>query len=391
MHICHVINHFDIGSGYEEELSAKYASKIGYKVTVLTTNIKIKTPGFSFASRFKKPGIYLKDNIRIIRIPSFPLPLDLTPIPFGILVAKLIDADIYHIHGIRQPICISLVLLSKFLKIKCLIDTHDFEYTSHQAFYKGDNILRKLAKIEFKYLRRNIGRFILESNNYVLSWGKVCTLFLREFYNYSGYVKESFIGFDGTIFKPINKFQNYQENSRTFKLLFVGFLSERKKPILLLKILEFLPDKFTLTIVGGGDDQSINELKDFLEEKKLKGRVKIFYKLSQKKLSKKIQSHHLGIYPSSSSVSCSQIIGCGIPVMISSNQKFSYLAKAINLDINVEQIISDEDLIRSFTKKIIEIEKQIDLYKKNTINIRNEFSFQKSFNTLNNEYKKILR
>ncbi len=77
--------------------------------------------------------------------------------------------------------------------------------------------------------------------------------------------------------------------------------------------------------------------------------------------------------------------------MISSNQKFSYLAKAINLDINVDQIISDEDLIRIFIKKIIEIEKKIDFYKEKTMKIRNEFSFQKSFNTLNNEYKKILR
>ena len=72
-----------------------------------------------------------------------------------------------------------------------------------------------------------------------------------------------------------------------------------------------------------GTKNTLRNFQILLENYKLKNRVKIIGEVNYTALPKFMNQLDLCLYLYSSSVSCQQILGCGIPILISQNQQFA--------------------------------------------------------------------
>ncbi len=345
--VIHIIQFFEPNQGYEEDLLSIYQAKEGNKVFILTSSILPGREGRSFKSRIQWPRIEINNQRYIIRLPAILLPSKasfLIGASFFLIFKKF---DYLHIHGLLNPLGFIYTLITNFKKGKVITDNHDFVYSTHQLAYSGNNIYKKIRKLEFEIFRRFTGIFQLLLSDSVIGYEKVCKDFLIDFYKYKGKINQFTIGYDSNIFYPDCKSTSSKQK---INLGFVGQLSKRKRPDLLLRILSNLPCNYNLIIIGSWDKKCLQEFNLLIKYYGLIDQVNIMGGILYKDLPKYINKLDLGIYLNSSSISCQQILGCGIPLLINNNQQFASSADFYGSALNFK---NEKDMINNSTNWIL--------------------------------------
>ena len=317
----HVIQFFESDQGYEEDLLSKYQAMDGNKVYILTSNLLPGREGRSFLSRIMLPCIESDFNRIIIRLPIFLLPSKASILIGAIIPLIFLRYDYLQLHGLLNPLGFLYGIIARLRRKKVISDNHDFIYSTHQLAYKGRSIYHVLRKYEFIIIRKILGKLQLNISNYIFAYERLCVNFLKDFYEFRGNIKMLKIGFDHNLFKVNKKIPN--KNKEIINIGFVGQISKRKKPEELLKIVNRLPGNYHLIIIGGWEKNTLRNFQILLENYKLKNRIKIIGEVNYTALPKFMNQLDLCLYLHSSSVSCLQILGCGIPILISQNQQFA--------------------------------------------------------------------
>jgi len=119
--------------------------------------------------------------------------------------------------------------------------------------------------------------------------------------------------------------------------IFVGRLTEFKKPLILVKafhlVLNKLPKESNLVILGSGDQKSI--LIDYVQKYKLKERVHIKGHVSSyEELKKYYHSSLFSVSPGYVGLSITQSFGFGVPMLVSKNENHSPEIEAFKDKVN---------------------------------------------------------
>ena len=326
----------------------------------------------------------ISENFWIIRIPSIPLPSDLTSIQFIIPILYFLRSRVFHVHGLRQPSSLIACFWLSFQKKNVLVDTHDFFYQSHQLNYFGFNIYKILRKFEFQHIRVNLGKLVLNLPSIkIVSWGSICTDFLRKYYDYHGPIHQLSIGYDGFLFSSIKR--NLKQNNNV-ELVFLGVLAPRKKPVVLLKILNSLPQNYSLKFIGGYS-KSMKAILDYhIQKLELFNRVTFTGHLEFQDLPTALKTADIAIYPSSSSISCTQLLACGIPVLISSDQKFAYIAEETNTQVMVHDDDTEDTLVLKFSRQIMLVKDKYHMFSNRSKNLAKLYDYKQTFLDLSRLY-----
>lgn len=164
MHIIHLClaNHFSDGYSYQENLLTKYHRKIGFEVTVLSSQWTFDNNGKLVKT--KKNDYFNEDGVRIIRLPTI----------YGNSKTRLkIYRNLYDIIGdlnpdiifIHCPQFLNIITVGKYLKkhpyVKGYIDNHS-DYSNSATSWISKNIQHKIiwrfcvGKVE-KYIKKFYG------------------------------------------------------------------------------------------------------------------------------------------------------------------------------------------------------------------------------------------
>lgn len=144
-------------------------------------------------------------------------------------------------------------------------------------------------------------------------------------------------------------------NIGALNLIYVGRLTELKKPLFLVKAfhqgIEVFPKEMKLIIVGEGNEKS--KILDFIEEKGITDRVQLMGHVNDYKTLKKLYSNSFfSVSPGYIGLSVTQSFGFGVPMIISKNENHSPEIEAVKEKENA--LFFDTDNKEDFVLKLKE-------------------------------------
>jgi glycosyltransferase involved in cell wall biosynthesis len=160
---------------------------------------------------------------------------------------------------------------------------------------------------------------------------------------------------NAVFFKEEILFDNSKKND-IINLIYVGRLTELKKPFLLVKAfadsLEFIPSKANLIIVGEGDEK--NKIINFIKKYKFENKVQILGHVSDYHVLKELYSKSLfSVSPGYVGLSAVQSFCFGVPMLISKNENHSPEIEAVEESEN--SLFFETNNIKDFSSKILEV------------------------------------
>ena len=275
---------------------------------------------------------------------------------------------------LQDPITGFFVILSlkiRKLPVKIVVETHgDFIDT---ISLEKNLILPKLYSSIFSYL----AKYSIQNADLIRSISDFTEKQVLKF----GY-KGSFVRFPAWI--NIDNYLNAEINrsfTDTFKIIFVGSVTERKNPKIIIESLETIDTNISLEIIGQTPNSKyLKELKELISRSKHSQNISLTPFISSKELIKKYSSTNLFILPSKSEGLGRVIIeaqSTACPVLVSSNtgmtdlvienetgyifennnkkdlkEKMQYIIKnydnAVQVGLNSRDFVKDNQSIKNF-------------------------------------------
>ncbi len=275
---------------------------------------------------------------------------------------------------LQDPITGFFVILSlkiRKLPVKIVVETHgDFIDT---ISLEKNLIIPKLYSSIFSYL----AKYSIQNADLIRSISDFTEKQVLKF----GY-KGSFVRFPAWI--NIDNYLNAEINrsfTDTFKIIFVGSVTERKNPKIIIESLETIDTNISLEIIGQTPNSKyLKELKELISRSKHSQNISLTPFISSKELIKKYSSTNLFILPSKSEGLGRVIIeaqSTACPVLVSSNtgmtdlvienetgyifennnkkdlkEKMQYIIKnydnAVQVGLNSRDFVKDNQSIKNF-------------------------------------------
>ena len=275
---------------------------------------------------------------------------------------------------LQDPVTGFFVILSlkiRKLPVKIVVETHgDFIDT---ISLEKNLIIPKLYSSIFSYL----AKYSIQNADLIRSISDFTEKQVLKF----GY-KGSFVRFPAWI--NIDNYLNAEINrsfTDTFKIIFVGSVTERKNPKIIIESLETIDTNISLEIIGQTPNSKyLKELKELISRSKHSQNISLTPFISSKELIKKYSSTNLFILPSKSEGLGRVIIeaqSTACPVLVSSNtgmtdlvienetgyifennnkkdlkEKMQYIIKnydnAVQVGLNSRDFVKDNQSIKNF-------------------------------------------
>ncbi len=344
--ILHCIPFFEYLSGYEEDLSVRYAAAAGYEVIVITSWYSIKKANSTLSSRLNLRFKEQIDGATIYRLPGIILPSGASFALGTLLLVLLLMPDVLHIHGLASPNGWLIALIGNLVGAQVLSDSHDYVYSTHQLADIGKSLYKRLRYLEFTLIRRRLGQIQLAMSDSVICYEKKTEQFLRDFYLFTGPVNNVYLGYEEKYFYTRVK-KKYSEKK---VIGFVGQVSERKRLENLLYILDQLGDNYLLLVIGEWDPKCKKKFLTLASELRLDSRVILKEDISYSKVGSEIRKMDVAIYLYSSSISCNQILACGVPLIMAKGQQFESAARSYGFVIEAE---TPQELVKESARLVI--------------------------------------
>lgn len=128
-------------------------------------------------------------------------------------------------------------------------------------------------------------------------------------------------GYDSSLFSWTSKDSAEKGLDHLTKVISVGRISPVKGYDLLIQAMADLPDNFTLTLVGNGDERVKRQLESLVRKLSLEKRVTFIGDVSNSEVPSLLRKHDLFCMPSrleSFGIAALEAMGCGLPVVASS-------------------------------------------------------------------------
>ncbi|MBI9008548.1 MAG: glycosyltransferase family 4 protein [Tenericutes bacterium] len=344
---------------YQENLLTKYHAKLGYEVSIITTNLSRDKQGNVFND--ERSEYINSDNCKIFRLKlkngcryssKFRKFENILPIILSI------RPDIIFVHNIQF---LDIFVILKYLRViekageskpKLFIDSHTDFVNS------GNTFLSKyiLHKIVWRYVSKKLIKHVDKFYGVL----PARTLFLNEIYKIPTSKTETlYMGVDDEL--VIEAKQNFVReivrneigvSKEEFLIITGGKIDKNKKQVLVLMEAVNKMEKFDGKLVVFGSISS--ELKnDFASH--LSDRIIFVGWLDSTKIYKYFHSVDLAIFPGLHSVYWEQVVGMGVPsifkfipgfthVDLGGNCKFIYNDTLEEISSLVEKVINEEEL-----------------------------------------------
>jgi len=395
MKIIHIEDFFHPNAGYQVNILAKYQSKLGHQVYVITSKFK-KLPTnlkeyFGINNIRKIDKIYYdKYNVGIIRV-SLIAYLSGRSI-YKKDIFKIVDdlkPDILYVHGNDTYIGIRYILKANKLSYPLISDNHMVEFASKNKYRKVFYwIYRKF--ITPKIIKNNIIIIRTANSNYI--------------FKYYGIPKalSPLIGFgsDLMLFHPDRKLKDKNRKdlsipTESIVIIYAGKLDEAKGGRFFAEAIKekFETKKDIVFLIIG------NLIGDYGKEISLifeKSKNKIIHIPTQKyqDLAKYYQIADIAVFPKQCSLSFYDVQACGLPVLLEKNE------------INLKRIIHNNGMLfepnnkDDFRAKIYEYvnmpSELLDAMKKNSYEyIKNNYNYEdiciKYMNVINESIERFNR
>jgi glycosyltransferase involved in cell wall biosynthesis len=271
---------------------------------------------------------------------------------FGLLRLLYIKRPtIVHCHTTMQLPALITPIFCYFLKIRCVIDCHEFDYTGFPLSPIYHNLKSRIVKFEYKFFRTPLAKIALRLSHKIISVAPVCTNFLQFYFKTNiEKIVELNLCVDTTIYKQdLRERRKIREelsiSDDEILFIFSGLLSERKKASSYIEILKRLPKNFCLLYVISGTDEEIDFLKGQISSGNLGRRIFIRTGVDSKDIVKYYSASDLGLWLYNNSVSFLEAMACSLPVCIS-NMQLSYLTNSehsfiLNSSSSIEMYAAD--------------------------------------------------
>lgn len=371
MKILHIISYFQPEKKYEESLTARYQSKKGHEVHVLTSNLMAPFAGMTKKSRLRNDYEY--ENVQIHRLPTIELYTDLVLLWGCFSRIKKINPDIIHAHTTIQYSVLIAFIASKLLNIPYVIDCHDFAFKGSVLNPISWNFRTVLRFLEFKIVRKKLIKIALSSSKKVISVAPVCTEFLRSEFGVAEHrISTKFLAVECTNSKVKLRF-----NSENIKFLYTGIYSERKQIPKYFELFKLLPESYILNLFLMLDRKTEKSLQNQIDSEGLSERIMIISNKSPTDIEEAYLNHDIGIWIFNNSISFLQAMDKGLPVIIGKmqlsyliNENHGYLIEDIsipemaekikNIVSNKEEILVKSNKGMNYVKENISYEKYIE-------------------------------
>lgn len=393
MKIVHLVDYFMPQLGYQECLLAKYHAK-KHVVTILTSDKYYPFPNYKesyqkmMGNRQQKTGEEEKNNYKINRLKSyFEIPSSTLILYKGILKElKKIKPDIIICHGLIKP-TIFWACLYKRQNPQCrLIGDH------HEAIYNTnlkDSFLKRVYLLLWKFFLKP--RILRYADKLIATGPDEKDFAVKHLFGEKNADKIEIIslGADEEKFFIDEKKRNKMRKSFRLKdddvlILNAGKLNQSKKSLELLEVFEKIhqvnPNTY-LMFVGGGDENYLQKMRDFIKTKQLNKNVFLQSFIPNDKLPDYLNLADIGCWPGSRSNVFWEALACGLPLIL---EKRAYTEELISNDNGqqVENLLDLENTLRDFV-----VDK--NLRKKMSQNSKELFQKKFSYTKLSEEFLSV--
>ena len=300
MKIVHVTGYFQPELGYEEYYLALNQKELGHDVYVVTTDRVPKIPGVklegSRESEFK--------GVKIYRLPVL-FEIKGFLIVTGVKkLLKEIKPDVVHVHEPRQFISAMPAFYKDELKYKLVADQHDYDiFPTFKAI------------LTTKLLRKPICVYTFNKADKIISTNPEAGDFLMRVYGIKKEIIKSSLGADIEHFKfnqeKRKKIRKKLGVGRDVLIISAGHVGRNKKIELLINAFSGIKGA-KLAILGGGDEEYLNELKEMSKMMD----VIFLDRASQKEMPYYYSAADIGVWPSRATITIVEAMSCSLPVII---------------------------------------------------------------------------
>lgn len=327
MKIVHLMGYFVPEFGYQEYYIAKQHKKMGHDVYVIASdtiypfsNIKkmFKDVGITIETRKRKSGFEVIDGLKVHWLPHIIEYSDFILCKGVGKVLKEIKPDIVFAHESRQGLTCQAAPYKEKLGFKLVTDQHDFY---HKIPGKIKSLLRN---IEYFGFRKFLIDYNFRKSDKIIAVTKHTREFLMKTHKINPKKIELIeLGADiDTFHYKKNEAVELRKKLGIKKdeviMMFVGTIYRRKNLELLIKTFnEIYKDyKTRLLIVGEGEKEYMDELKDLARKLKLGNKVIFNGFAKRKELPVYYSMVDIGVWPANNSVSITEAMACKLPVVI---------------------------------------------------------------------------
>jgi glycosyltransferase involved in cell wall biosynthesis len=380
--IVHIVSYFQPMLGYEEFYSAYFQKKLGHDVYVITSerlfpfkNIEtmLKQAGEKDTKRIRRPGYSVVEGIKVYRQPVKIETLYDFILIKGIkdLLAK-IKPDIVHCHEPKEGVGYQGAYYSAKLGFPFVVDSHDFYYDEHPLVRNMRSWKDMVAKWDYLTLRKHLARNAYKKADKIIA--------------VTSDVKDFAVGFSHADPKKVivtslgadtENFNLRPEGRASIRkrfgfsdsdvvLFFSGIITRRKKAETIISLFTKMNKKYPhtrLMIVGEGEEDYFNDLKDLAKRSGIEGKIVFTGFVGKKELPDYMSASDIGIWFSNNSVVMMEAISCGLPVVIPDLQ----LSHIVGYNDGFKFKPGDE---RQFLKYVEKLIKDSDLRKRMSMNAR---------------------
>ena len=362
MRIAHVIGYFQPEFGYEEYFTAREQANMGYEVHVVCADRIARFEGMSQVQRLISRGTETVDGIQVHRLKTLFEPYgDMIFVKGLKKKLKEINPDVVHGHTVTQLPSILAGLWSKEIGYKYFVDHHDFFYYGHPLNPIERNLKQKVAKLEYKWVRKYLSRIALKSARKVIAVADVCKSHLIDFHKVSQdqiflnnlAVDTDRFHFDETKRKRVRSQLGILDNE--FVLIFSGMVNPRKRVHLLVDVLSHFKNKpIRLLMVIRGEKQNVDQLKLQFEEAGLKEKVIFVENAKSDQMADYYSASDTAVWIANNSVAILEAMACHLPVIVPKMQLAHFVSgNGVLIDEgNVEECIKAVNTLYESPEKL---------------------------------------
>lgn len=384
MKILHCIGFYETDLPYREHYYTKKLSENkNDTVYILTSNRsypfgKLKKRSFKIGMQKIKNNLYLIRNKRIFQLKNFIL------FPYKQYI-DTIKPDIIHIYDGIQGIGAFISLYAKHKKIPVVYE--------HEQRRLSGSILFFIRNIVFTLPSINI---ILKNSNFVRSVTPGAIIFLKKYFP-NKMKKISFsistLGYDKKIFfrnenERANFRNKYKIKKDTICIGWTGKIYSYKKLEVIINAFENVSDSKKLFIVGTGDLNYINRLKQISSNNKNIYWITTLF--NQQKLREFFNAMDYGIW-TMPTISYFEALGTGLPIIIPYGNATSHI-NTTKVIFYGKDSVDANNCIQS-NKKNIETLREIFINLKTSnhgIDNTNKYNWEYIVKKLKEQYKRLI-
>jgi len=319
--ILHVVDSYHPQLGYQEVFLAKTHSMLGYKVSVLTSNINFDFPYYNFTVKNLlgpqklQSGIFYDGDVKIFRLRGIKLPKGgAWLIGFKNIIAEF-DPDVVICHGVTSFNSLRIASIKKEFNFKLVYDIH-----MHYAI-----MTRSLASF-YRLYKFFIKKVILKNADKVVAISHETKRFANEVYGIPlEHIDVIPLGADIKRFAPsLQKRKKIREKlgikSNDVCLIYAGKVIPEKGVDWIIKAGLRLLKKHKnvqFLILGDGPPWYLNSLHAMVP-KKLKQHFVFHKTVLNAELPDFYNACDVGVWPKEVTITTIEAMSCGLPVIVSS-------------------------------------------------------------------------